>query len=209
MSKVNFTGVAGMALLCLAATACSDDKARSDAAAASAAAAASTAALTALADRLAIENLAMRYVSHLGGQTPESFGDFYTDDGVFDVNGAVYTGKQAIVGLYSGMRRNRPAGEPAPAPDANGLSHMLLTNPVIEVNGNTATASYIWTGVHNPKDPTQVPTITEQGREYDLYVKQANGKWLIRKRTVIADGAVPKGMLNTWKRRLDYDITKD
>jgi hypothetical protein len=59
-----------------------------------------------------------------------------------------------------------------------------------------------------PKDPTGVPTITEQGREYDLYVKQADGRWLIKKRTVIADGAVPKAMLDTWQRRLDYDITK-
>jgi hypothetical protein len=84
---------------------------------------------------------------------------------------------------------------------------MLLSNPVIEIKGDTATASYIWTGVHSPKDPTVVPTISEQGREYDLLVKQ-DGKWRIQKRTVIADGAVPKGMLNTWKRRLDYDITQ-
>jgi ketosteroid isomerase-like protein len=166
------------------------------------------AALQAVIDRAEIENIAMRYVSHLGGQHPESFGDFYTDDAVFDVNGAVYKGKEAIVGLYSGMRQNRAATEEAPAPDANGLSHMLLTNPVIEVKGDQAVGTYIWTGVHNPKDPTQPPVITEQGREYDLYVK-VDGKWMIKKRTIIADGFVPKGMLNTWKRRLDYDITKD
>jgi ketosteroid isomerase-like protein len=203
MGKATLTG---MALLCLAATACSDTTARSDAAKAAADAAAANAALTALADRLAIQNLAVRYVSHLGGQNGEAFGEFFTDDAVFDVNGAVYTGKKAIVGLYSGMRSNRPADA---APDANGLAHMLLTNPVIEVNGDTATASYIWTGVMNPKDLSKPPIFLEQGREYDLYVKQADGKWLIKKRTVIADSPVPKGMLNTWKRRLDYDITKD
>ena len=169
---------------------------------------ATAAALTALADRIAIEDLAVRYVSHLGGQTPESFGDFYTDDASFDVNGAVYKGKGAIVKLYGGLRAPAAAGAPAPAPDANGVSHMMLTNPVIVVTGDTATASYIWTGVHSPADPTAVPTITEQGREYDWYVKK-DGKWLIKKRAVIADGAVPKSMLNTWKRRLDYDITKD
>ncbi len=166
------------------------------------------AALTALTDRAEILNLANRYVSHLGGTSPESFGDFYTADGVFDVNGAVYKGKDAIVKLYGGMRRPA-AGEPAPAADANGLNHMVLTNPVIDIKGDTATASYIWTGFHNPKDPTEPPVMTEQGREYDLYVKQPDGRWLIRKRTVIADGFVPKGMLNTWKRRLDYDITKE
>jgi hypothetical protein len=76
------------------------------------------------------------------------------------------------------------------------------------VKGDTATASYIWTGVHSPKDPTETPVITEQGREYDMYVK-VDGKWLIKKRAVIADGAVPKSMLNTWTRRLDYDIAKE
>ncbi len=167
------------------------------------------AALTALTDRAEILNMANRYVSHLGGTNPASFGDFYTDDGVFDVNGAVYKGKDAIVKLYGGMRRPAAAGEPAPAPDANGLNHMVLTNPVIDIKGDTATASYIWTGFHNPKDPTEPPVMTEQGREYDLYVKQPDGRWLIKKRTVIADGFVPKGMLNTWKRRLDYDITKE
>jgi len=166
----------------------------------------SKAALTALTDRAEILNMANRYVSHLGGKSPDSFGQYFTDDAVFDVNGAVYKGKDAIVKLYTGLRANRPADE---AVDANGVSHMVLTNPVIDVKGDTATASFIWTGYHNPKDPTQVTEITEQGREYDLYVKQADGKWLIKKRTVIADGYVPKGMLNTWKRRLDYDITKD
>jgi ketosteroid isomerase-like protein len=188
----------GMTVLCLAATACTratvgDDPVQDD-------------AVVALADRLAIENLAMRYVSHLGGQQPEAFGDFYTEDAVFDVNGAVYRGRQAIVDLYAGMRGS---DAPGTAPDANGISHMLLSNPVIEVSGDTATGSYIWTGVHNPKDPTQPPTVTEQGREYDLYVKQADGLWLISKRTVIADGAVPKSMLDTWERRLDYDITSE
>jgi uncharacterized protein (TIGR02246 family) len=163
------------------------------------------AALQALVDRAEIENLAMRYVSHLGGKDPAAFGAYYTEDGVFDVNGAVYKGRKAIGDLYMGMRAARPADVPV---DADGLNHMVLTNPVIEVTGDTAKASFIWTGYHNPKDPTQPPVMTEQGREYDLYVK-VDGKWLIKKRTVIADSFVPKGMLNTWKRRLDYDITKD
>ncbi len=185
----------GVLLLCLTAAACHQATVTSQ----------KDDAVTALADHIAIENLAARYVSHLGGQAPEAFGDFYTDDAVFDVNGAVYSGKKAIVDLYSGMRNGRPADA---APDANGVSHMVLTNPVIEIKGDTATASFIWTGIHSPKDPTEVPTITEQGREYALYARQPDGRWLIKKRTVIADGAVPKGMLNTWKRRLDNDITK-
>jgi hypothetical protein len=162
-----------------------------------------SAALTALADRAAIETLAYRYVSHLG-KDAGSFGDFYTADAVFDVNGAVYSGRDKIVALYTRLHRDP---EPGATPENSGMVHTLLTNPVIEVKGDTATGSYIWTSVRSDKDPTQVPKVTEQGREYDLYVK-VDGRWLIKKRTVIADGAVPKSMLNTWQRRLDYDVAK-
>jgi ketosteroid isomerase-like protein len=186
----------GLAALCLTVAGCNQAPVENK----------DSAAVTALADRVAIELLAYRYVAHLGGQSADEFGAYYTEDAVFDVNGAAYRGKAAIVGLYAGMRARRPAGQ---APDANGMVHTLLTNPIIEVNGDSATGSYIWTSVRNPKDPTGVPELTEQGREYDLYAKQADGRWLIKKRTVIADGAVPKSMLDTWQRRLDYDVTKD
>jgi uncharacterized protein (TIGR02246 family) len=186
----------GLAALCLSAAACQQQNAVT---------AEDLAATRAVADHLAIERLAYRYVAHLG-QDATSFGDFYTDDAVFTVNGAVFDGKEAIVGLYTRMHREP---EPGATPENSGMVHTVLTNPIIEVTGDTATGRYIWTSIRNPKDPTGLPELTEQGREYDLYAKQADGKWLIKKRTVIADGAVPASMLNTWKRRLDYDVTKD
>jgi hypothetical protein len=54
-------------------------------------------------------------------------------------------------------------------------------------------------------EPLERPTIAEQGREYDLFVR-VDGEWKIKKRVVIADSAVPEGMLDTWERALDYDI---
>jgi hypothetical protein len=42
-------------------------------------------------------------------------------------------------------------------------SQMLLTNPIIEVNGDTATAHVIWIGVLNEGIGT-VPSLYEQGR---------------------------------------------
>ena len=57
-------------------------------------------------------------------------------------------------------------GAEAPAAKAQyRRGHMLLTNPIINVEGNIATAHLIWTGVMN-EGPGKPPSLYEQGREY-------------------------------------------
>ncbi|OYW45856.1 MAG: hypothetical protein B7Z08_01270 [Sphingomonadales bacterium 32-68-7] len=154
-----------------------------------------------LFDRIAIEDLITRYYAHLGAGEPGAFGDYYTDDAVFDVNGIVSTGKQEIEALYAST------GEDADSNTSGGVFHMVLTNPVIDVSGDTATARFLWTGILNT-DPKAPPRVTEHGREYDRLVKR-DGKWLIQKRVVIADSALPERYAATYQPRLDYDISKD
>ena len=165
--------------------------------------------LTQLADRIAIEDLIVRYYDHLGEGDPSAFGDYYTEDAVFDVNGVVLTGREEIEGIYRGPdEEGGPAEEAAPAEQGEqGVAHMLLSNPVIEINGDTATASFIWTQIRNP-DIKGPPVFVEQGREYDLLTKR-DGRWLIQKRTVIADSGMPDMFDATYEPRLDYDITAD
>jgi uncharacterized protein (TIGR02246 family) len=153
-----------------------------------------------LLDRIQIEDMMVGYYAHLGGTDGKAYANYFTEDGVFEVNGDTYKGKEAITRLYSGLGGG--VAEDAP------VLHMVLSNAVIDVKGDTATASFLWTGIINPEDATQPPHIREQGREYDYLVKQ-DGKWLIKKRVVIADSGLPKSMLDTWKRKLDYDITTD
>jgi ketosteroid isomerase-like protein len=156
-------------------------------------------AMRKLADRIAIGDLMNDYYANFGGSVNEDFAKYYTEDAVFDVNGLVYHGHKEIVGLYDtlGSQNALPPG----------TFHRLITNPQIEVNGDTATAKFLWTGVMNDKIDGP-PHFQEQGREYDLLVKQ-NGKWLIKKRTVIADSGLPAMFRKTYKPRKDYDITKD
>jgi len=52
------------------------------------------------------------------------------------------------------------------------------------------------------------PALYDQDREYDILVKQ-NGKWLFKKRMIIANGFLPRSMLDTWKRKWKYDITAE
>ena len=155
---------------------------------------------SALADRMAIEDMVTRYYGNFGKQdAAEDFGAFYTEDAVFDVNGIVSTGREAIEGFYA------ESAEEPDAPASQGTFHMMISNPVIDVAGDTATAEFLWTGVINRgiQDP---PELLEQGREYDLLVRQ-DGQWRIKKRVVIADSGLPERYKATYQPRLDYDIT--
>ncbi len=155
-----------------------------------------------LADRIAIEDMVTRYYGNFGKQdAAEDFGAFYTEVAVFDVNGIVSTGREAIEAFYI------DTGDDEEAPAAQGTFHMMISNPIIDVNGDTATAEFMWTGVMNETIEGR-PVLWEQGREYDLLVKQ-DGEWRIKKRVVIADSGLPERYAATYEPRMDYDIAAE
>ena len=91
-----------------------------------------------LADRIAIEDMVTRYYGNFGKQdAADDFGAFYTEDAVFDVNGIVSTGREAIEAFYVA------SGEEEDAPASQGTFHMMISNPVIDVDGDTATAQFM------------------------------------------------------------------
>jgi uncharacterized protein (TIGR02246 family) len=154
-----------------------------------------------LADRIAVEDLITDYYENFGGTENEDFAKYYTEDASFDVNGLVYKGHKEIVKLYDDL------GEEPDNAAQGGTFHMLLTNPVVKVDGDKATVKVFWTGVMNDKIDAP-PHLVEQGREYDLLVKR-DGKWLIQKRVVIADSGLPEMFKATYTPRVDYDVTKE
>jgi uncharacterized protein (TIGR02246 family) len=149
--------------------------------------------------KVAIEDLLNRYYQGFGTGNPAAFNEFYTDDAVFEVNGIVAEGKEEIEAIYAGTGDDAPANP--------GTFHMVLSNLVVDVEGDTATASMLWTGVDN-NNLRGPPTIREQGREYDLLVRR-NGDWLIKKRVVVADSGLPESMVATYDKRENYDIAAD
>jgi uncharacterized protein (TIGR02246 family) len=155
----------------------------------------------ALLDKVAIADLLTRYYEGLGGGNPAAFNEFYTEDAVFDVNGIVATGKEEIEALYGDV------GDDADSPAAGGTFHMVISNPVIDVEGDSATAKVYWTGIMNA-DLQGPPTLVEQGREYDLLEKR-DGRWLISKRVVVADSGLPERYMATYDARKGYDIRAD
>lgn len=84
-------------------------------------------------------------------------------------------------------------------PHRPGRFHMLLTNPRIRVNGDTATADTVWTGIISDT-PQSTPHFVEQGREHDELVKRG-GRWYFKHRVITSDGGLPAMFEKTYKQR--------
>ncbi len=144
-----------------------------------------------LLDRIQIEDLLIRYYVDLTSGSGHDLAQYYTEDAVLDVNGMISKGREAIEKLYEGVGDGEA--------NLGGKVHMLLNNPIISVNGDTATAWCIWTGVMND-DIKKPPRLLEQGREYDELMKR-DGRWYIKKRYITADSALPAMWEKTYKPR--------
>jgi hypothetical protein len=81
----------------------------------------------------------------------------------WDVNGLIARGKEQIEDLYKRTAEGTPRRP--------GRFHMLLTSPRIRVDGDTATADMVWTGIISDT-PQSTPHFVEQGREHDDLVKR-------------------------------------
>lgn len=148
-----------------------------------------------LLDRIQIQDLMTRYYYDLARGNHKSLSEYFTQDAMLDVDGTVAHGPAEIMKLYEGPSGSEQPKSSTPKPQ----NHVLLTNPIIEIHGNTATAHVIWTTVQND-GITKPPRITEQGREDSELVKR-NGKWRIKKRYISSDGRLPNRFDKTFKIR--------
>lgn len=148
-----------------------------------------------LLDRIQVEDLLTRYYYDLSRSNAHELSEYFTEDALLDVDGTIAKGRAEIAKLYQS-----PAPDPKqPARAPGRRMHMLLTNPIITIKGNTATAHVIWTGVMN-EGIGKLPQVVEQGREDTELVKQ-NGKWLIKRRYITADGRMPNRFDKNYKPR--------
>jgi hypothetical protein len=121
--------------------------------------------------------------------------EYFTEDALLDVDGTLARGHKEIAKLYQ-----KPEGSAAPSATAQRRrGHMLLTNPVIHIDGDTATAEVIWTGVMN-EGVGKAPSLYEEGREYSE-LRKVKGKWLISKRCIMSDSGLPDKFDATYKPR--------
>ena len=148
-----------------------------------------------LLDRIQIEDLLTRYYYDLSRSNAHELSEYFTEDALLDVDGTIAKGRAEIAKLYK-----NPAPDPKePTPAPGRRMHMLLTNPIINIKGNTATAHLIWTGVVD-EGIGKLPQIAEQGRE-DTELAKQNGKWLIKRRYISTDGRMPNRFDKNFKPR--------
>lgn len=148
-----------------------------------------------LLDRIQIEDFITRYYYDLSVGKAKELAEYFTEDALLDVDGVVAKGHAEIAKLYT-----RPEGAPPPTPAAGyRRGGMLLTNPIINVEGNVATAHVIWTGIMN-EGVGKAPSVYEQGREY-TELRKIKGKWLISRRFISSDSGLPDRFDATWKPR--------
>jgi ketosteroid isomerase-like protein len=135
-----------------------------------------------LLDKAAIEELVMDYYLQLGGGG-KGFSDYYLEDSVLDVDGTVAKGREEIENLYK-----LAATDTDSFTTREGSFRMMLNNIRIIVNGDSATGSMIWIGIH-AHNPKAMAVIAEHGREKDEFIKR-NGKWYFKYREITSDSGL-------------------
>lgn len=128
-----------------------------------------------LVERAEILDQITRYYYNILNPDPASFREFFTPDGELILATRSFKGEE-ITRIYTRSADNA---------NANAFSfNILVGNPLIVVNGNTATSKVTFTEVRLDKADGQ-PQIVVQAREYATWEK-INGKWLYKKRNIFA-----------------------
>jgi SnoaL-like domain len=133
-----------------------------------------------LVERAEILDQITRYYYNILNPDPESFLEFFTEDG------ELILGTRSIKGKDIAKAYVRSADNT----NANAFSFNILAgNPLIVVKGNTATSKVTFTEIRLDK-ADGVPQVVVQAREYATWEK-VNGKWLYKKRNIFAGTKPP------------------
>lgn len=132
-------------------------------------------------DRAQIEDLMGRYLFAMDWRDADAYAATFTEDGVLDYAGGVEKGRAAIRAMVNGMRDNE-AKRNADSKLRPPRTRHNVTNTVIKIQGNKATARSYWTAYANNNDQRKAE-ISSYGHYEDELVKQ-NGQWLFTKRVI-------------------------
>lgn len=133
-----------------------------------------------LEDMEEIRTLLLDYGRHLDSRDLAAYSRLFAKDGEW-VGG--FGSVQTPAGIQAFMEKNLGTG-----PNRTNTYH-LLTNFVIEVKGDTATAWSRWTFV--TPGPDGRPVIAQAGR-YDDNLVRENGRWRFKRRVASSDLPAPK-----------------
>jgi uncharacterized protein (TIGR02246 family) len=130
-----------------------------------------------LEDRQEIRGLIQAYRRHLDARDLRGYSELFADDGEW--HGRTGYGK-GPEGIRQMLEELLPANPPAPGP----TSFHVVTEPVIELNGDRATGTMTWALVE--RDEHDVPQVRLLGHYDDVYVRQ-HGRWKFGRRLAQLD----------------------
>ena len=123
-----------------------------------------------LLSRIQVEDFINDYYWELATIGNGDLSLFWAENAVFDVNGMVYNGLQAIEDVYSlGL-------------GPGGRLVFQMDIPRIRIEGTTAIVDLIYTGFLNTY-PTEAPKPYEQGHDH-MELRNSSGDWKITNRTL-------------------------
>jgi hypothetical protein len=133
-------------------------------------------------DRAQIEDLQARYMFALDFGDIDTYVSTFTEDGILDIIGMKWQGREEIRKALEGMPRNAPEGEEKPAGPYPATGRHNITNIVLKIDGDKAVGRAYWFhyGNNNPKRNAQ---LNSYGHYEDELVK-VDGQWLFSKRVI-------------------------
>lgn len=135
-------------------------------------------------DKLEIRELIEISMRHIDDERGDLFAECFEEDGAMQLSGTVFVGRDALRGLWE--KTDWPHWtEPGQLLMHHPSAH-LAHNPVIEVDGDTATAETDMTVIMRGDDGGY--SITLVARYRDRLRRGADGRWRIRTRTGVSLG---------------------
>jgi SnoaL-like domain len=151
-------------------------------------------------DKLEIREIIERSVRHIDDQDGAAFAELFEEDGVLQLAGTVFAGREALRAMFGGPPPPRKWTAPGELLKQPGVMH-LTTNPIVDVDGDLATAETdMITFRRGPDGRAKIGLLA---RYRDRLRRTDEGRWLISSRTGVSV-AVPgeEGGAAEWARAL-------
>ena len=152
-------------------------------------------------DKLEIRELIERSVRCIDDQDAEGLTALFEEDGVLQLAGTVFAGHEALRGMFRGATPTTRWTEPGHLLEQPGGTH-LTSNPVIDVDGDVATAETDMVTLSRGDDVRAKITLVARYR--DRLRRTGDGHWRFSSRTGVSV-AIPGevGTDTEWARALE------
>ena len=150
-------------------------------------------------DRAEIEDLQGRYLFALDWQNPELYASTFTDDGVLVWAGGTVTGRKAIVDEMREARNVDERAAAGTAPLRPARRQHFVTNLVLRIEGDRATARAFWFEFNNDMRDRR-PYLGAYGH-YEDELRRVDGRWLFARKQIFneqRDNMAASGVNPAW-----------